>query len=315
MPPGYGGLRPGGTKYDILPQGSGTLRHKESPQVTEQNKNMTDNIGNYEERKFPEYRIPTVDTLRWGRRKHHIPCLLEIDITDAREKMRAFKTESHERFSFTGWVVKCIGQAASEHKQVHAMRRGKRKLVIFDDVDIAIIVEKPVEDNENNRETLPMPYVIRKANEKSLKEIDSEIRQAQKELPESGEVQLNTTRNARQTRIFSRMPRFIRDLLVWRRISKNPFLAKKMMGTVAVTSLVNVSSSGATWAIPTGIHPLVFALGGIVKKPGLADGEIKVREYLSMTVLFDHDVIDGAPVARFLNRLRDLLEQGYGVGE
>jgi pyruvate/2-oxoglutarate dehydrogenase complex dihydrolipoamide acyltransferase (E2) component len=84
---------------------------------------------------------------------------------------------------------------------------------------------------------------------------------------------------------------------------------------VAVTSLVNVSSSGATWAIPTGIHPLIFALGGIVKKPGLADGEIKIREYLSMTVLFDHDVIDGAPVARFLNRLRTLLEQGYGVGE
>jgi pyruvate/2-oxoglutarate dehydrogenase complex dihydrolipoamide acyltransferase (E2) component len=276
---------------------------------------MTDNIGNYDERKFPEYRIPTIDTLDWGMRKHHIPCLLEIDITDAREKMRAFKSESHERFSFTGWVVKCIGQAASEHKQVHAMRQGRRKLIIFDDVDIAIIVEKPMEVGDNNRETLPMPYVIRKANEKSLKEIDSEIRRAQKELPESGEVQLNTERSAWQTRIFGRMPRFIRDLLVWRRLARNPFLAKKMMGTVAVTSLVNVSNSGATWAIPIGIHPLIFALGGIVKKPGLADGEIKVREYLTMTVLFDHDVIDGAPVARFLNRLRTLLEHGYGVGE
>lgn len=274
-----------------------------------------DNLGKFEIRKFPEYRIPTIDTLRWGRRKHHIPCMLEIDITDARARMREYKAETHERFSFTGWIVKCIAQAVSEHKQVQGMRRGKHKLVIFDDVDVAIIVEKPKEEVDSPKETLPMPYIIRRANEKSVGEINLEIRKAQKELPDSGVVQLASERSSRQTKLFCKLPRFLRDWLVWRRIARNPFCAKKMIGTVAVTSVVSVGTSGINWAIPTGIHPLVFALGGIIKKPGVAGGEIKIREYLNMTVLFDHDVIDGAPVARFLNRLRNLLEQGYGVGE
>ena len=34
-----------------------------------------------------------------------------------------------------------------------------------------------------------------------------------------------------------------------------------------------------------------------------------------MTVLFDHDVVDGAPVPRFLSHLRDLMECGYGLQE
>ncbi len=38
------------------------------------------------------------------------------------------------------------------------------------------------------------------------------------------------------------------------------------------------------WAIPIGIHPVVFALGSIARKPGVVGEEIKIREYLSMTV-------------------------------
>jgi pyruvate/2-oxoglutarate dehydrogenase complex dihydrolipoamide acyltransferase (E2) component len=32
-----------------------------------------------------------------------------------------------------------------------------------------------------------------------------------------------------------------------------------------------------------------------------------------MTVSFDHDIIDGAPAARFTQRLRELVESGYGL--
>jgi len=34
---------------------------------------------------------------------------------------------------------------------------------------------------------------------------------------------------------------------------------------------------------------------------------------LCVTVLFDHDVTDGAPVARFVDRLRELLESADGL--
>ena len=69
--------------------------------------------------------------------------------------------------------MKCIGQAVSEHKEVHAIRKGKRKVIIFDDVDISVQIEKVVDGQHR-----PMPYVVRKANEKSVKEITDEIQAA-----------------------------------------------------------------------------------------------------------------------------------------
>jgi hypothetical protein len=158
--------------------------------------------------------------------------------------------------------------------------------------------------------------VVRRANEKTVKEIHDEIRTAQAESLGTGEVQLGAGRNVRLTRAFNLLPRFVRYLLVWRRLTKDPFFAKKTMGTVVVTSVGGIGqNSGYGWTIPIGIHPVIFALGNIARKPGVVGEEIKIREYLSMTVLFDHDVTDGAPVARFIQRLNELLERSYGLNE
>jgi pyruvate/2-oxoglutarate dehydrogenase complex dihydrolipoamide acyltransferase (E2) component len=40
----------------------------------------------------------------------------------------------------------------------------------------------------------------------------------------------------------------------------------------------------------------------------VVDGKIQVREILNLTVLFDHDVIDGSPAARFVDKLVKRLE-------
>ena len=36
---------------------------------------------------------------------------------------------------------------------------------------------------------------------------------------------------------------------------------------------------------------------------------------LCLTVTFDHDIIDGAPAARFVRRLVELIENGHGLSE
>jgi hypothetical protein len=43
-----------------------------------------DEIGTYQERAFPAFRNPTLDTLDIGLKKHHIPVLFEVDVTEAR---------------------------------------------------------------------------------------------------------------------------------------------------------------------------------------------------------------------------------------
>ncbi|HBB34354.1 MAG TPA: dihydrolipoamide acyltransferase [Cyanobacteria bacterium UBA8803] len=271
-----------------------------------------DLIGSFEERQFPDFRNPTIDTMIWGSKRHHVPILLEIDVTAARDAIHDQKRKTGESISFTGWIVKCLAQAVSEHKSIHALRKGKRRLVIFDDVDVTTIVERAV-GQPGAGETLPMPYIVRKANEKSVAVISSEIRAAQQLPVAAGEVQIGSTRATWITKISTMLPQFVRDLFFWQPLFRHPFLFKRMMGTVSLTSLGMAGQSGMSWGIPIGIHPLIVAVGAIAKRPGIVDEQIVVREYVGLTVLFDHDVTDGAPVARFIRRLQELMASGYGL--
>jgi pyruvate/2-oxoglutarate dehydrogenase complex dihydrolipoamide acyltransferase (E2) component len=269
-----------------------------------------DLLGSFEKRDFPQFRNPTIDTMVWGRQRHHVPILLEIDVTEARSAIHHHKAKTGQGISFTGWIIKCLAQAISEHKYVHALRQGKRQLVTFDDVDVTIIIERAVAG-----EKLPMPYIIRKANEKTVAQIHAEIRAAQKSTVTSGEVQIGSSRAAWMIRLFTIVPKFVRDWLFWQPVFRNPFMFKRMMGTVSVTSLSMFGGSGMSWGIPIGIHPLLIAVGGITKRPGAINEQIVICEYVGMTVMFDHDVTDGAPVARFIGYLRKLMESGYGLEE
>ena len=275
-----------------------------------------DDIGTYQERPFSTFRNPTIDILEHGLKKHHVPCLFEIDVTEGRKYLRELKAESGEGISFTAWVMKCIGQAVSDHKHIHALRKGRKRLIVFDDVDISVVVERSVSHSGVPSETLPMPYVVRRANEKSVREIHTEIRAAQQASVAKDEVQIAARRNKLITGLFAGLPGWLRSLIVWRRLANDPFLTKKTMGTVIVTSIGNIGKGGGYgWAIPIGIHSLIVTIGSIARKPGVVGDSIEIREYLSMTVLFDHDVTDGAPVARFVQRLKELLEARHGLGD
>jgi pyruvate/2-oxoglutarate dehydrogenase complex dihydrolipoamide acyltransferase (E2) component len=275
-------------------------------------------IGSFEIRNFPQFRNPTIDTLIWGRQRHHIPILVEIDVTEARSAIHNLKVKTGQGVSFTGWLVKCLAQAVSEHNYVHALRNGKGQLVIFADVDVSIVIERAVAN-----EKLPMPYVIRQANQKTLAEIHAEIRAAQKSPVESGTVQLGSTQTTWLMQIFTMLPLFLRNLLFWQPLFRDPFRIKRTMGTVSVSAIGMCGGGGMSWGIPIGIHPLLVAVGGISKRPGVIDDSpaemlhqrIVIREYVGLTVMFDHDVTDGAPVARFVRRLQELMTNRYGLEE
>jgi pyruvate/2-oxoglutarate dehydrogenase complex dihydrolipoamide acyltransferase (E2) component len=130
-------------------------------------------IGHYEEKPFTELRQIVSESVEYGLEKHHMKILLELDVTLARETIRREKENTGETTSFTTFLVKCIAQAVSEHKDAHALRKGK-KIIIFNDIDISVMVERIIND-----ELFPTVFVIRKTNEKSIKKIHNEIRATQ----------------------------------------------------------------------------------------------------------------------------------------
>jgi pyruvate/2-oxoglutarate dehydrogenase complex dihydrolipoamide acyltransferase (E2) component len=84
------------------------------------------------------------------------------------------------------------------------------------------------------------------------------------------------------------------------------------MGNVAFTS-IGMMGSVDGWFIPISVHPICFGIGSIIKKPAVVDDRIEIREKLKMSILIDHDVIDGAPVARFINHLSGNIENGFNL--
>jgi len=109
------------------------------------------------------------------------------------------------------------------------------------------------------------------------------------------------------------LPQFIR-VAIFGAFEKSPHLMKRVEGTVMVTA-VGMFGKGVGWRIPLTNYTLGVALGGIGEKPGVADGRIEIREYLSMTISVNHDIIDGAPLARFATRFKELVEKGSGLIE
>ena len=248
----------------------------------------------FEIRPFPKSRRLVIDGCEWGRKKHIIHAFTECDVTRARSILREYKQRTGEQLSFTAFMAACIGKAVADNRLCHAYRKGQT-LVLFNDVDIATLVEHEVEGGK-----LATFHVIRAADRKTVAQIHEEIRAAQKESVESG-------RAAMRWRMFVTLPGFLRRLF-FRWLDRNPKTRKRLEGTVVLTA-IGMAGSGAGWGLPISNNTLTITLGGISTKPGCVEGRIEPREYLCVTISFDHDVVDGIPAARFTSRLRQIAEE------
>ena len=124
---------------------------------------------NYTVKSFPVSRLATIDIGAAAFCKHHVRALVELDVTEARSKMVSLEIEG-KKVSFNAWLIKCIGETISQNKLIHAMRKGKRKVVIFNDVDISVMIEREIDG-----EKVPLPFVVRQVDKKSISEISNEI--------------------------------------------------------------------------------------------------------------------------------------------
>jgi pyruvate/2-oxoglutarate dehydrogenase complex dihydrolipoamide acyltransferase (E2) component len=229
--------------------------------------------------------------------------LFEVDVTRPRAILREHHAQTGESLSFTAFLTTCLAKAVDEHKAVHAIHKGSKHLVLFEDVDIYTVIEHDLASQK-----YITPYIIRAANRKTVQELHHEIRGAQE---------------ADVTTVLKRFPfLFLPTLLfrpsLWAFIwigRRYPRLWKTSVGTVGI-SAVGMFGNGAGWGIPaTTPTTLMLTVGGIGEKQVVMDGQVTTREYLSLTISVDHDIVDGAPAARFAQRLRELVESGYGLSD
>jgi pyruvate dehydrogenase E2 component (dihydrolipoamide acetyltransferase) len=74
-----------------------------------------------------------------------------------------------------------------------------------------------------------------------------------------------------------------------------------MFGVDSFTAVINPPESA------------ILAVGAITPTPVVVDGQVVVRERMKITLSSDHRALDGALAARFLQEVRQLLEEPFGL--
>lgn len=246
---------------------------------------------------LPRLQHQMIDWMALMHRQHTMHALVEVDVTAARRILRASRAAAPA--SFTAFLVSSLARAVAADPRMHAYRQGRSRLVLFEDVDVGVMVEREVEG-----ERIPVGVVIRGAERKFPAEIHREIRDAQTGL-------LPWARVVRWLPLWLAVPAFIRRMVL-AAYMRDPSRRKRLAGTVVLTS-VGMFGRGSGWGVALTGHTLSLTVGGIARKPWVvraADGEeqVEVRDILSLTISLDHDVVDGAPAARFAARLKELIE-------
>jgi hypothetical protein len=245
--------------------------------------------------RIPPSRTLVVDAGILGSKRHVIYGLVEADVTKARELLRSPQNKNDkEKVSFTAYLVACLAQAVAADPLVQAYKHGRNSLVVFHDVDVVTMIE-PSEG------AVAIPHIIRNANTKTAWEITAEIA-AVKNHPTTSQQH-----SGRLVRIAPKIPRCLR-MLFFHLMKRNPHGLREKQGTVMLTS-VGMFGRGGGWGITfLPLHTIGVTIGGIHTKPAIVNGEILPRELLSITIAFDHDIIDGAPAARFTSRFVEIVE-------
>jgi pyruvate/2-oxoglutarate dehydrogenase complex dihydrolipoamide acyltransferase (E2) component len=228
------------------------------------------------------------------REKNAIHSLMEVDVTEPRKWIKTHFEKTGEKLSFTAYIVTCLAYTLRDHPRMNSFIKGNR-LIILDDVTVNVLMEREV-DGEN----VPESIGIKETQKKTFRGISQEIREMQrKRKGRMGDLSGMTW--------IKFIPGFLLKSFI-RIADKNIKMAKKY-GKVAVTA-VGMFNKGGVWFIPHGTATILLTVGGINEKIEIIDKKQIRREYLNLTVTFDHDIVDGAPAARFMKQLTDTISEG-----
>jgi hypothetical protein len=249
------------------------------------------------QRPYPKLRNAVLDILAEGRRKNIINLLIEADITSMRTQLALHNEAGDQHLSLTACIAHLFARAVDQDRSMQAYRLGTSKMVLFDEVDVAMMVER-----ELAGQPIPVVHIVRAANRKDAHQIQTELTTAKTEP-----FDIRGPQSRLEQRFFE-FPLPLRRVIWWV-IRRDPHLFKRFAGTVGVTSL-GMYAQGPAVVVPITPMSLTLSIGGIEKKPLLEDGCLVEREVIRLNLGADHDLIDGAPLMRFGERFRKMVERG-----
>jgi pyruvate dehydrogenase E2 component (dihydrolipoamide acetyltransferase) len=196
----------------------------------------------------------------------------EIDMTEMIRIRESYLTREEKigtRVSYTDLVTYVLARALKDVPMMNASLIDGR-LILWEDINIGVAVAIRL----NELETGLIVPVVRNADKKTLMDLSREI----KDLSQR---------------------------------ARNLKLQPDDLGAGTFT-LTNVGAFGNGWSISTPIinqpEAAILGTGVIEQRAVVRNGEIVARPMMNCFLTFDHRILDGAPVAEFLGRFKEFME-------
>jgi len=248
-------------------------------------------------RPFPSNRRLVTAAMRAGRRMAPMVGLVDVDVTKANRLLAA----SEPPLSLTAFVVASVARAAAAHPEVHAYRNWRGQLVTHQHVDVTTMIEIPTAQGP-----FGLPHVLRDADVRDVPDLTAELRGVKRQPSASGSGRWLERAAPAATHI----PGAVDAMYA---VMARSVAVRQRIGTVAVTAVGMFAGGGGFGLTPPSLMTLEVVVGGMAQRPRAVNGQVEIRDVLDLTLVIDHNVVDGAPATRFGAELRELIETAAAV--
>lgn len=226
--------------------------------------------------------------------KETIPTYLfcDIDMTFAEELRQKLAARGHKT-TVNAIMLKAIGIAQRKHPESRTVLLPFGRVATLHHIVAGVTVEKFIEGK-------PAVFFaeIKDPDNKSVEQIAHELRTyGQNEIKDVPQLSLQDR--------FNNMPWLLRRFIIWLG-TNHPFIRMRHMGATFGFSTLGRFKLQAI--IPPCVTTSTIGVGGTEDRAVVRNGQVVIRPMLTMTLNFDHRLIDGGPAARFLDDVRLLIE-------
>ncbi|MFF4059562.1 2-oxo acid dehydrogenase subunit E2 [Streptomyces sp. NPDC001668] len=243
-------------------------------------------------RPFPRARRGTWTFLNGGARETcHVYLMADVDATGLRQA----RVSSGGKLSYVSLVVKAAADVVADYPEARAMLQGgslRPRLAVLDDVDVKVLFDKTVDG-----ERCVLAGTVEAAQERSAIEVQDAI-DGYKDAPMTPDGPFGPILR------MQRLPLPVARL-VYRAVLRNPARRAAAQGTFSVTS---VGQEPVRAIFPMISGTLGFGIGRIAEEPVARDGRVVIAPRFTLSLAFDHRVIDGALASEVLARVKARLE-------
>ena len=251
---------------------------------------------------FPKRRKLVADIAWLSRSRHAMRGMIEVDITDARSSIHEWRRRTGKPLSFTSFLVSSVAKAVAANPEVNACHASRGRIAYFEDVNVLTMIEVPDFDGMK----IPVGHLIKAADKLEVGGIQDTIDRFRSNYNDASETRLQD--------LLTKFPQSVRRML-FARMPLNPDFVQKNIGTVIVSAVGMFLPRHAAWALGQSNHTVSLWVGSTMERLCMIKGNITPRTMACITIDLDHNIIDGAPAARFIAMLVKMIEKASVLGE